>query len=420
MKRKITALGLAAAMAVSLAACGSSGSTASESASSSAASTSSVEEAGSTSETSASSKAASSNSASSDDWVINVDDMMAGTQYEGLTADDAYSFQIIVKASTSTYWQAVVKGAEAAAADLGVTVDTQGPNSESDIADQVNMLNNAINNIPDGIGLAASDASAVTDSLQSAMSKGIPVVAFDTPIGTAPEGSIAATIATDSVTAGGVAAEEAWNALEGRVENLVSEGSTARFGVVAQDTTSTNNQQRGLGFIDKLVELVKAAGYSVAVTGNDYYVGNCADKGDASSAQVIIECAVPTLVQIDTCAAEASAIMNETDTICIYGTGGVASEGIIQANDNLGMLGTDPETDIIGIGFDSGSIVMGKINDGTLYGAITQMPYAMGYYTVCALVKLANGDTVDDLNITGYFYNTENMEDELIAPNLYE
>ena len=44
-----------------------------------------------------------------------------------------------------------------------------GPNAESDIADQVNMLNNAINKNPDGIALAACDQNSVLDSLQSAL-----------------------------------------------------------------------------------------------------------------------------------------------------------------------------------------------------------------------------------------------------------
>ena len=72
------------------------------------------------------------------------------------------------------------------------------------------------------------------------------------------------------------------------------------------------------------------------------------------------------------------------------------------------------------VGFDSGTITKEKIKDGTVYGAITQMPYAMGYYAVAGLVQAANGDPVEDMPIPGYFYNAENMEDELIAPNLYD
>ena len=74
-----------------------------------------------------------------------------------------YTFEIIVKSYQSSYWQAAVTGVNQAAADLGVTANCTGPNAESDIADQVNMLNSAINNTPDGIGLAACDQDACLD-----------------------------------------------------------------------------------------------------------------------------------------------------------------------------------------------------------------------------------------------------------------
>ena len=49
-----------------------------------------------------------------------------------------------------------------------------GPNSESDIADQVQMLNSAINAKPAAIGLAALSTDACNDALQQAKDAGIP------------------------------------------------------------------------------------------------------------------------------------------------------------------------------------------------------------------------------------------------------
>ena len=45
---------------------------------------------------------------------------------------------MMVKSFQSTYWEAAMKGMDKAAEELGVTYTAQGPNSESDIADQVN------------------------------------------------------------------------------------------------------------------------------------------------------------------------------------------------------------------------------------------------------------------------------------------
>lgn len=90
------------------------------------------------------------------------------------------------------------------------------------------------------------------------------------------------------------------------------------------------------------------------------------------------------------------------------------------ANNNLQVLGSDPETSIIGTGFDAGATIKENIANGTLYGCVTQMPYAMGYYSITTLVANNNGDEVGDLPIPAYWYNAENMDDPLIAPNLYD
>ena len=44
----------------------------------------------------------------------------------------------------------------------------------------------------------------------------------------------------------------------------------------------------------------------------------------------------------------------------------------------------------------------------------------MGYYAVYALTAAANGDEVSDVPTAGYWYDATNMEDEEIAPNLYD
>lgn len=426
MKKKLIVAMLTASMVVaSLTACG--GSTASTATTSKAAtSTATTSTAASTATTSTASKAATSTATTSKatdstssgaTLKLNMDDMMSGTQFEGLKAKDKYSFQIVVKAFQNTYWQAVISGVNAAAKELGVTVNAQGPNNESDIADQVNMLNTAINNGPAGVGLSACDASSVIDSLNNAKTKKIPIVAFDTAISGAPKGTLTATIATDSIAAGAEGAKHMWEAIGSKVK---SASGTSRVGMVAQDATSTNHQQRGVGFIDGLIEAATADGIKVAVTGNDYFVGACKDKGDEASAKLIIECAVPAQSTLDLAATEASAIMNKSDCVGMYGTGQTATEGLLSANDNLDKFGTDASKNVIAVGFDSGTILKEAISAGTMYGCITQMPYAMGYYTVCALTAAANGDTVKDMAIPGYFYNKDNIDDPLIAPNLYD
>ncbi len=336
---------------------------------------------------------------------------------EEVTANGDYTFEIIVKSYQSSYWQAAVKGIDSEKEALGVTANSTGPNAESDIADQVQMLRDAIAKKPDGIGLAACDQEAVLDPLQEAMDAGIPVVLFDSGVPDAPEGSVYSTIATDNYGAGETAAENLYAGLKDKI--AAAEG-VVRIGEVNQEATSESITSRGLGFIDKFTELATADGKSVAVIGNEYYVSNCKDAGDEAAADIIIEVAVPAQTTVELCATEASNILNKEDLIGIFGSNQVAAEGILTANGNLGVLGCDPETTVLAAGFDAGSTIKGAIADGTLYGAVTQSPLAMGITTVDVLTKIANGEEVEDVPTEGYWYNAENMESDEIAPNLYD
>ncbi len=330
--------------------------------------------------------------------------------------DDELNFAIIVKSYQSTYWLAAVQGAQEQMKIKGVVASFNGPNSESDIADQVQMFNDAINSKPDGIGLAACDPSAMLDSLQAAKEAGIPVIAFDSGIPDAPAGSVLATASTDNYKAGATAAEGSWTALENRVKNA---SGKVRIGVVNQDATSESITSRGLGFIDKITELCKAAGKKTAVIGNDLYVGKAKDKGDEASADVIIEVRVPSQTTTELCATEASAILNQSDTIGVFGSNQVSAEGILTANQNLGVLGSTDDK-VIAVGFDAGSIIKAAVKDGTMYGAVTQSPLKMGEVTIDLLIAAAKGEAVSDVDTGGAWYNKDNMDDPSIAPNLYD
>lgn len=327
------------------------------------------------------------------------------------------SFKIVVKSFQSSYWQAAVTGVNQAAAELGVDVECNGPNAESDIADQVNMLTNYINMAPDGIGLAACDQSACLDALQAAMDAGVPVVCFDSGCPDAPAGSVLSTIATDNYGAGATAAENLYAALKDTIANA---SAPVRIGEVNQDATSESITLRGLGFIDKFSELAAADGKKVAVIGNEFYVNGAKDKGDEASADVIIEVAVPAQTTYELCATEASVIMNKSDLIGIFGSNQVAAEGILSANENLSVLGEEPGTTVLAAGFDAGSVIKQAIRDGIMYGAVTQSPLAMGQTTVKTLYAIANGETVSDIPTDGYWYDDANMDSDEIAPNLYD
>ena len=340
-------------------------------------------------------------------------------QFDGLKANEAYEFPMMVKSFQSTYWDAAQEGMKKASEELGVDYKAQGPNSESDIADQVNMINTAIASNPVGLGLAACDTSSVTDALKTCAEKGIPVVTFDTGIADAPEGSVVCEVCTDNNQAGAVAAENMYNSIKDVVKD--ADGQVV-IGEVNQDATAQNIQQRGTGFINKMIELLQADGKTVAVSGNEFYV-NAAEGADADAkdADVVIQVAVPAQTTVELCSTEAQAILSQDNCIAIFGSNQVSAEGVLAANSNLNVLGSDAANgDVIGVGFDAGSIIKAAVKDGTFVGAVTQSPLMMGYYAIYALTAAANGQELEDVPTEGYWYDATNMDDESIAPNLYD
>ena len=324
-------------------------------------------------------------------------------------AEGSMHFEIVSKGFQHQYWQAVYKGAQNKSKELGVTMNFVGPNSESDIADQVQMLNNAINANPSAIGLAALDTSACLDAITAAQNAGIPIVGFDSGVPGAPEGAIVANAATDNYAAGELAAEEAYKLIEDKL------AAGTRIGVLSQDATSESIVNRGLGFVDKMAALVADKGLTVNVEGNEKFVSDT-KATKTEGADVVIEVLVPSQVTSELSSIDCQTLLNKKDTICIYGSNQHSAEAMVTANQNIGRLGKD----VVGVGFDSGAVIKAAVADGTLAGAITQAPVAMGEAVIDLLYKAANGESVSDVDTGCQWFTAENMNNEEIAQNLYD
>lgn len=314
---------------------------------------------------------------------------------------------LVSKGFQHQFWQAVLQGAEEAAAEYGVQIDFQGPDTESDIAQQVNMLNNALNNNPPAIGLAALDTEACLEGITKAQEAGIPIVGFDSGVPGAPEGAIVANASTDNYAAGELAADETYKLIK---DKIASATSPVRIGVMNQDATSESITGRGSGFVDKIKTLIEADGKTVSIEGHDKWAAK------VDGADVIIDVAVPASVTAELSSVDAQNLLNKADTICIYGSNQFSGEGLINGDANLGKLGKD----IVGVAFDSGELIKTAVREGKLAGAVTQDPLQIGYKTVELCVKAAKGEAVTDVDTGCQWFTAENMDDPKIAPNLYD
>lgn len=320
------------------------------------------------------------------------------------SADDV-KINVVAKGFQHQFWKAVEQGTNKAAKEFKVSVDFQGPDTESSIAQQVEYLNAAIATKPNAICLAALDTGAMMDSLLTAKEEGIPIIGFDSGVPNAPDGTILATAATDNAAAGGLAADELYKLIRDKVTNPTK---TIRIGVVAQEANSNSIVSRTKGFVDRMVTLLGPDNVSVE--------GHQSLRNEKKGKKIIIEVGIPAEVKDVDGVAVASAILEKPDLIAIYGSNEFATNSIITANEGLDALGPNK---VLAVGFDAGAKILDAMEDGILVGAVTQNPVQIGYQAVRLAVDVVNGKEVHDVDTGALWYTKDNMKQPEIAACLY-
>ncbi|MBB4052930.1 ribose transport system substrate-binding protein [Devosia subaequoris] len=290
-------------------------------------------------------------------------------------AQDQVDIALISKGFQHQFWQAVKAGADQAAADLGVSVTFEGPESESQVDRQMDMLAAALSREPDAIGFAALDSQAALPLLQQANDAGIPIIAFDSGV----DSDIPlATATTDNVAAAALAADV-------MAEKIGGEGKVA---VVGHDQTSRTGIDRVEGFVNRM----KEAYPNIEVVSIQYGGGD----------------------QLQSTEITKSILLANPDLDGIFGSNEGSAIGVANGKQELG-------SDVVVIGFDSGAAQKGMIESGVMAGAITQNPVGIGYQTVQAAVAALNGEDLPKVIDTGfYYYDATNMDDPEIAAVLYD
>ena len=169
-------------------------------------------------------------------------------------AQDNYDIALISKGFQHQFWQAVKAGADKAAAEFGVTVTFEGPETETQVDRQMDMLAAALSRKPDAIGFAALDSQAASPLLQQAKDANIPIIAFDSGV----DSDIPlTTVPTDNVAAAALAADKMADAAfpgidrfqkvgEGAFETLVRVASTVEAVTVSLDQLGMSARALGI------------------------------------------------------------------------------------------------------------------------------------------------------------------------------
>ncbi|MBE6829503.1 MAG: BMP family ABC transporter substrate-binding protein [Ruminococcaceae bacterium] len=145
---------------------------------------------------------------------------------------------LITMDSLDQHWVSVDKGAQKAVAELGnIEYKWMAPDKKDD-AQQIERVNNAIADGADAIMIAANGPDAISASLEDAKAKGIKIIYVDSPAKT--EGI--ATFATDNEAAGKTAGEEMLKALEAAGKK------DGKIGIVNVNSATASTVAREKGF----------------------------------------------------------------------------------------------------------------------------------------------------------------------------
>lgn len=293
----------------------------------------------------------------------------------GAAAQDKLYIPLISKGFQHQFWQAVKAGADKAGAELGVEVTFEGPDNESQVDKQIDMLAAALAKKPAAIGFAALDSQAAIPLLKQAQDANIPVIAFDSGV----DSDIPlATASTDNIAAAALAAD--------KLAELI--GDAGKVAVVAHDQTSRTGVDRRDGFVNRM----KEAHPNVEIVTIEYGGGDHLKSTEITKA----------------------ILTANPDIKGIFGTNEGSAIGVVNGVRESGAK-------VVVVGYDSGKAQKDAIRDGVMAGAITQNPVGIGYETVKAAVAAAKGETVEKNIDTGfYWYDKTNIDNPEIAAVLYD
>lgn len=262
---------------------------------------------------------------------------------------------IIVKDTTSFYWQIVLAGARAAGKDLGVNVPELGAQAETDINGQISILENAVAGKPAAVVIAPTEKSALGAPITEA-AKSVPIVGIDS---SADSDAFTSFLTTDNVQGGRIAADglaAAIMAATGKAEGEVA--------LITSVPNAGSLEERRKGFTEQL-----AAKYPGLKLVADKYADGQAATGLNITTDLLT--ANPKLVGIFA-----------SNLIMAQGAGQAIAENKVAGKVAL-------------IGFDNDDKLVGFLKDGTISALVVQDPYRMGYDGVKTALAASKKEKVE-------------------------
>ncbi len=279
---------------------------------------------------------------------------------------------VIVKDTTSAFWQVVLSGARAASADLGVEIATLGAQAETDISGQIAILENAVSQSPPAIVIAPTSFESLGPPIDEAANS-VPIIGIDSP---ANSESFTSFLATDNNAGGRLAADALALAIEKHYGE--AKGDVALLTAVpgVGSLTARNN-----GFIERL---------------KNY-------PGLRLVTERIGDGQIPTALMLTL-----DVIVARPNLRGVFADNIIMGIGAGQAVAESGL-----EDQIMVVSFDSSEQLEGFLEDDIVKALIVQDPFRMGYQGVETALRVANGESVEAFVDTGvHVITADNMSSQ--------
>lgn len=281
-----------------------------------------------------------------------------------------YKIANITRTLMNAHWIKEKEGFEAAARQYGVTGTTFAVQSEADVMEQANMLENVINSGFDAIAVSPITEQNLLPGLAKATAAGIIIINIDTAE-IAPDAArannikITSFIGSDNFYAGGIAAEYISKVLGSK------SGKVAVIEGMPGDTCAI---ARTSGFAEKaktLPNLTLVASQTARW-----------DRLEALNVTTSVLRANPDIM----------GIYCNNDTMVLGAMEAAADLGYtILTTDNLNRVGQAKT--LILIGNDGIQEALDAVRNGELTGSIAQKPFLMGYAAIEASITALEGKT---------------------------
>ena len=283
---------------------------------------------------------------------------------------------LITKTDTNPFFVKMREGAEAAAAEAGITLKSYAGKVDGDHETQVAAIETCIADGASGILLTASDTSSIVGAVTQAREAGLLVIALDTPLD--PIDAADATFATDNFLAGELIGK--WAAAS--LGDAAADAKIAMLDLaVSQPTVGVLRDQGFLqGFAIHLGDPNKWGDETDSrIVGNDVTAGN--EEGGRKAMENLL--AVDPMINV------------------VYTINEPAAAGAYEALKSIGR-----ENDVLIVSVDGGCPGVQNVADGVIGATSMQFPLLMASKGIEAIAAYAADGTKPETSEGLDFTNT--------------